>query len=739
MRVFIAEKPSLATAIFKGLGGNPSTDKKAGYYEKGSDIVTWCFGHLLSLKDPEDYDSNLKRWTLDSLPIQTRFPPQYKPRPDSKKQLDTVIGFIKKADRIVHAGDPDPEGCLLIDEILDHVGNTKPVERLLIADLNDKPVKKALANMQPNANFRPQTNKALARSIADQSFGYNLTRSYTLKAREKGFESVLNIGRVISSLIGMVNQRTLANQNHTLSQYYELWGTFGVEGHKIKGKLQPDDNLESDEKGRLTDKQQLEVIKEAELGEKGTIQNVETKEEKRQPPMPFNLSKLQITASKKWGYKPKETLDIVQKLYETHKLLTYPRSDNQYLSDSHLENASDILNAIKKTMPSLARDIEQTQPTSTHKAFDASKIEAHHAIVPTEKSGEGVTLTDKEKNIYELVSKHFIGLFFPESVREKTTVHVSCCLGRLYRATQTSVLSQGWERLFKGEESTDAKNESVGDLSALTQGQQGACEHTELLTKETQPPKYFDDAGLLKAMTEAAKFVQDPVLRKQLEAKDKNTKGENGSIGTEATRSGHIEKLGSLKHLILVGKEKGYKNPVYKTTEAGQEFCALLPPEIIMPDISAIWEGDLDKIGKGQHSVVEFVKTVDAYIQDRVKQVKAEGVPITIKDGVTCPTCQSGLLLKRKGKNGVFHACNRYPDCKTTFPDDNGKPNLTPKPKVEQPKASDSECCPECKKGLIRRAGKREGSFWWGCSGFPTCKVRFFDKDGKPDRDKGAL
>ncbi|PHN85076.1 DNA topoisomerase III [Vibrio splendidus] len=738
MRVFIAEKPSLATAIFKGLGGNPTTDKKAGYYEKGSDIVTWCFGHLLSLKDPEDYDSNLKRWTLDSLPIQTRFPPQYKPRSDSKKQLDTVIGFIKKADSIVHAGDPDPEGCLLIDEILDHVGNKKPVQRLLIADLNDKPVKAALVNMQPNEKFRPQTNKALARSVADQSFGYNLTRSYTLKAKEKGFDNVLNIGRVISSLVGMVNQRTLANQNHEKSHYYELYGTFDIEGLKVKGKLQPHDELELDDKNRMIDRFQLEVIKDADKGEKGTVEKREVKEEKRQPPMPFNLSKLQITASKKWGYKPKETLDIVQKLYETHQLLTYPRSDNQYLSEAHLENAANILGAIQKTSPNLAASIQSVEPTSTHKAFDGSKIEAHHAIIPTEKDGVGIALSDKERNIYELVSKHFVGLFYPESVREKVTIDIGCCLGRIYRATQTTRLTLGWETLFKGD-NEDKPNDNTDDLKPLQQGDAGVCESLEMLTKETQPPKYFDDASLLKAMTEAAKFVQDPALRKQLEAKDKNTKGENGSIGTEATRSGHIEKLGSLKHLISVQKEKGYKNPVYKTTESGQEFCALLPPEIIMPDISAIWEGDLDKIGKGQYSVAEFVKTVDTYIHDRVKQVKTEGVPITIKDGITCPSCNEGLLLKRKGKNGAFHACNRYPDCKTTFPDDNGKPNLNPKPKTPQPQASDTESCPECNKGLIRRAGKREGSFWWGCSGFPACKVRFFDKDGNPDRDKGVL
>nr|WP_012219851.1 DNA topoisomerase III [Vibrio sp. 23023]ABX77039.1 Hypothetical TraE [Vibrio sp. 23023] len=737
MRVFIAEKPSLATAIFKGLGGNPNTDKQNGYYQKGNDIVTWCFGHLLALCDPEDYDESLKKWTLDSLPIATQYPPRFKPKKDSQKQLNVVLSLIKKASSIVHAGDPDPEGCLLIDEILMYAKNTKPVERLLIADLNDKPVKKALANMEPNDKFQSLTQKALARALADQSFGYNLTRSYTLKARDKGFDRVLNIGRVISALLGMVNARTLANLNHEKSYYYEVFGTFQLNGHAIKGKLQPNDNLDLDEKNRLINGLQAAAIKEADTGETGTIGAVTTKDEHRQPPMPFNLSKLQIEASKRWGYKPKETLDIVQALYEKHKLLTYPRSDSQYLSDAHLENAYDILNAIKGTLPQLKQQISDAALTSEHKAFDTSKIEAHHAIVPTEKSGEGVTLTEKETNIYDLVAKRFIGLFYPASVREKTVLDVECTQ-RVYRATQTTLKIQGWEVLFKGE-MNDTPNDNDCDLSSMTKGGHGPCERIDVAKKETKPPKLFEDASLLKAMTEAAKFVEDPELRKTLEAKDKNTRGENGSIGTEATRSGHIEKLQSLKHLISHTKEKGYKNPVYKTTKAGQEFCALLPSEIIMPDISAIWEGDFDRISKGEYDIERFVHAVDLYIQHRVEYVKEHGVPITTKEGITCPTCQQGRLLKRNGKNGAFWACNRYPDCKTTFPDDNGKPNLNPKPKQNSGTVREDEACGQCGKALIQRPTKKPGNFWWGCSGFPNCQVRYFDKDGRPDRDRGEL
>ncbi|GAL12073.1 DNA topoisomerase III [Vibrio astriarenae] len=251
----------------------------------------------------------------------------------------------------MHAGDPDPEGCLLIDEILTYVNNTKPVQRVLIADLNDKPVKAALANLQPNEKFQPLTQKALARAIADQTFGYNLTRAYTLKAREKGFDSVLNIGRVITAMLGMINERTLANQGHTASFYYELLGQFEMAGRSIKAKLIPDESFELDEKGRITSSLEAAATKEVDSGAKAVIKGIEQKREKRQPPMPFNLSKLQIEASKRWGYKPKQVLDTIQGLYEKHKLLTYPRSDNQYLSEAHLDNAQSIFNAIQAQCP----------------------------------------------------------------------------------------------------------------------------------------------------------------------------------------------------------------------------------------------------------------------------------------------------------------------------------------------------------------------------------------------------
>lgn len=746
MRVFIAEKPSLAEAICIGLNGNPKTDKKAGYYQTGSDIVTWCYGHMLELFDPEDYDPKYKKWTLDDLPIKATYPPKMKVIKKTQTQFNVIKKLIKDADSIVHAGDPDEEGNLLIDEILTHVNNTKSVSRVLISDLNEQPVKDALNALRPNSEFKYLTQSALARSIGDQLFGYNLTRAYTLKAREKGFENVLNVGRVQSALYGLINQRTLANLNHSESFYYLLNGEFSIAGHTLHARLIPNsDTSELDEKKRLISELDAALIKELCDGKPSHLHTIESKKESKAAPLPFNLSTLQQTCAKKWGYTATETLDIVQKLYEIHKLLTYPRSDCRYLSDTHLQKSGDIIEAITQTEPSLLSLLSDADLSATHSAFNNGNITAHHAIIPTEKNGNACTLSEKESNVYRLVATSFIALFYLPSIRDKVkaTIH---CGQQIFVATQTTLDKQGWEVLYKGEYNDEA-NENSLDLASLQEGSKGSCDLVTIDKKKTKPLKYFTESTLLAAMSSAAKYVSDPQLKKALEEKDKGNKSEHGSIGTEATRASHLTKIQSNTHLVSIVAEKGYKEKVYKTTTAGQEFCALLPDEIITPDTSALWADYQASIKKGELDTKTFVGYIDAYLETQIQFVKDNGVAITAAERIICPTCQKGSITKRKGKNGVFHACNRYPDCKTAFQDKKGKPDLNPTPKKKAGPTnaekfgtvSETEFCKQCSKPLARKPAKKKDTFWWGCTGFPSCNVRFFDKDGKPDRDKGEL
>ncbi|HFG1585408.1 topoisomerase DNA-binding C4 zinc finger domain-containing protein [Vibrio cholerae] len=738
MKVYIAEKPSLAAAIFSGLGGDVNTQRKDGYYQNGNNVVTWCVGHLLSICEPQDYNIEHKQWNIEHLPFPSVYPPKFKPRKGAEKQLKTVLSLMSQSTSLVHAGDPDSEGNLIVDEIITYANYKKPVERLLIADLNDAPVKKALANMKPNSNYKHLTLKALSRTIADSSVGINLTRAYTLKAREKGFTSVLNVGRVISTLIGIVNSVTLANQNHVKAKYYELFGYFSVGSNTVKAKLVIDDSFERDEKGRLISSLEAAATQKADSGASARVEKVETKQESSAAPVPFNLSSLQIEASKRFGYSASKTLEYAQSLYDQHKLLTYPRSDNQFLGESHFASADEILTAIAGTAEGLASATQSADTSIKHRCFNDERIEAHHAVIPTSKSGQGVKLSEGERNIYEMVAKRFIALFYPNSLREKTTVQFSCT-ERTYVANQTTLIKQGWEVLFKDQIET-IQNDNTFDIGSLKSPTECTCEKVEIAEKETTPPKYFDEASLLSAMTRAADWIKDPDLKAQLKAKDKGKKGENGSIGTEATRAGHIEKLKSLSELISFSKEKGYKNPVFKTTKAGQQYCEILPDQIVMPDTSAIWEGYFNRIEKGTTEVIEFINEIDSFVSDLVKNVKLQGVSIQSEGGHKCPTCQQGTLIRRKSaaKGTFFHACNRYPDCKTVYPDDNGTPRITTEV-ADKPKASETEFCKSCGSALIRREGKKPNSFWWGCSGFPKCKVRFFDNNGRPDRDHGEL
>lgn len=727
-RLFIAEKPSLAQAIYEGLGGEPNKKMVGGFYQIGDDKITSAFGHLLRLSDPEEYDEKYKIWSLEDLPIKAVYPPVLQPITESKERLELIKKMMQDVDLIINSCDFDQEGNAICDSILTYFKNTKPVLRLVVTDLNLKPMQKALANLRPSEEFKTWTESALARSIGDQLFGYNLTRGYTVKGRQQGFDGTLSIGRVQSAVLGLVNGRTIANLNHESSFYYDISANFTAESGLLSAKYQPSDNDNIDEKNRLIDENNANSILTEIDGKQGVISEVKNTTESKAAPLPYSLSALQQVCAKKYGYSAEETLEIAQKLYENHKLTSYPRSDCRYLSDEHLQLKDSILNAIAGTRPDL-KDAINACENIQHKAFDASKITAHHAILPTEKSGEGLSLTDKEKNVYELIALNFISLFYPDSVRNKTKVTLAVN-DRMFVSTQTVLNQQGWEILFKGEIELDQAIDGV-DLSTLKKGAKLDCTQPEIDKRKTNPPKYFVESTLLAAMTKAAKFVSDPELRAALEAKDKGNANENGSIGTEATRASILAKLAA-SPLISIEDEKGYKEKVWKTTKSGQEFCDLLPPEIISPDISAIWSGYQADILKGEMTALEFVTKLETYIAERIQHIKDNPLNLTA-NSERCPKCQVGFLNRLKGAKGFFYACSNFPECKTTFPETNGKPNLTPKPPQI---VSSVHKCQKCDSGLTRKRKnkliKGKPSYFWGCSSYPECDQVYSEKGGLP-------
>ncbi len=732
MRLFIAEKPSLAKAIFEGLGGSSEVKMNHGYYHIGENKITACFGHMLQLFDPEDYDEKYQKWSLDDLPIQTPYPPSLKPIEESRPRLELILSLIEEATDIVHAGDPDEEGQLLIDEILHYANNTKPVQRLLIADLNLAPVQKALSELRPNQEFEALGRSALARSIGDQLFGYNLTRAFTLQGRKQGFDGLLSVGRVQSAVLGLINSRTLANQNHVGTFYYDIVATVAINGQTVKAKYQTQDSDLVDEKKRLISESHAQFIAGRIPNQPARVTLALTKPERSKPPLPLNLSTLQQLCAKRFGYSAAKTLDIMQGLYEQHKLLTYPRTDNRYLSDEHYYQAGDIARAIVGTLPEFDQAVGTMDTSLKHKAFNAEKIEAHHAIVPTTKSGAGLTLTDAEQHVYRLVAQHFIGLFHPDAVRDKTKVTFDFD-GLQFNATQSVLVERGWEALHKTGKDTGEEGVLGCDLSTLTFNDAGTGHSAAVDKKKTNPPKYFTEASLLSAMTRAAKFIDDPTLRAQLEAKDEGS-SDQGSIGTEATRASILEKLAANTDLVVMEKEKGYGDELaWKTTQQGQEFCAALPATVIAPDISAIWSGEQVKIKQDTLDVAGFVRNVETYVADIIADIKTRGITITPNMPV-CPACKKAYLRRATNrKDGSrFYICGRYPECNTTYPEKNGRPVMSPQRKLVVSKHP----CPVCQKGLIRRSKRTPRGtmrYYWTCSGFPECKTSLLDSAGKPN------
>ncbi|PVZ72082.1 DNA topoisomerase 3 [Pelagibaculum spongiae] len=741
MRLFIAEKPDLARAIVQGLGGK--SVKKEGWFQVGNDAVTWCFGHLLQLADPEDYDPSLAKWNMAQLPMVFR-PWKHKPISDKKKQLQIIVKLIKQADLIVHAGDPDDEGQLLVDEILTYAKNKKPVKRLLINDNNTSVVKKALAKMRDNQEFLGLYQSALARSVADQMYGYNMTRGYTLAAQQKGFRGVLSVGRVQTPILGLVVARDRAHESHQQQFYYQLDGDFNFTQMNqqplvFRARFQAPEDAPIDEKKRVIDRAYLDQIAQQCYSQPANIVKANNEIKYASAPLPYNLLNLQADASRKFNISPDQTLKITQNLRERHKLITYNRSDCEYLSNEQHGDASSVLSAIAATANVLNKAAKAADPSIKSRAFNSANVSAHHAIIPTATHGDFSKLTEQEKKVYQLIARAYLAQFFPKHQYRQTTIELDC-QGHQFKTVEKITLKPGWLVLYKNDKDNDevhrdkqSSKSKNPDLSSLQQNQQGFCQSLDLQQKETKPLARYTMATLLKDLARVAKYIRDPRLKKLLIEKDKDKKGEHGGIGTPATRSTIIKNLIDRDFICEKGKQ-------VISTETGRDFFDVLPQAATAPDMTALWHEQQKAIQQGQDNIDHFLDGLVEYITTEIARIRSDGLdlkPSQIqatgkadpKNGPACPDCETGVLARRKGKKGFFWGCSRYPECKAIYPDSRGKAKLT---KFEKPVLS-NHLCKACQKPLIRRKGKKKASWFWGCSGYPECKQTYFDKAGDPD------
>jgi DNA topoisomerase-3 len=542
MRVYIAEKPELAKAIAEGIASISGDEirKLDGFFTVGTSRVTWCIGHLLALCEPKDYDPRFEKWSMEHLPIIT-IPWRYKPIPGTKKQLETVLRLIKEAGELVHAGDPDSEGQLLVDEVLTYAKNTKPVKRLLINDNNIELVRKALQSMKSNTDFAGQSNAALARSVADQLYGFNLSRAYTLAAQAKGLQENLSVGRVQTPILGLVVRRELEIENHSEKVRWVPRGVFAFGDWQVSAPIdcEPEASFEP-----LVISKMIQDCTKA----PAVITSVDTVRKLEQPPLPHNLLTLQSEAHKKHGINPDRTLQITQDLRDKHRLITYNRSDCQYLSDEHHPEASQVLAAVAKGLPAFAQKVHSCNPDHKSRAFNSANVSAHHAIIPTKAVAQA--LTDEEQKIYRLVAEGYVLQFLSPYVYDSTCISIESN-GLRFKTTIRCVVDGGWRAVLQEHSLPEDKQTWP---KSFNRGASGIC--TSILTDvhKSKPSPRYTLATLLEELCKVARHVTDPEIKKLLLQKDEDKKGEHGGIGTPATRASIIKSLFDRGYLTEKGK-----------------------------------------------------------------------------------------------------------------------------------------------------------------------------------------
>ncbi len=615
MKLYIAEKPSLGRAIAAALS-KPQKNHKTHIELGNGDVVSWCIGHILAQADPEDYDADLKKWRMETLPI---VPEQWqlKPITRTRSQLTILRKLVKQADEIIHAGDPDREGQLLVDEVIDYFKLSKAkksnIKRLLISDLNLPAVKRALSSLKPNSEFMPLSISALARSRADWLYGINLTRAYTLQGQKTGYNSVLSVGRVQTPLLGLVVRREQEIANFISKPFYQVHAHICMQAGEqtsFIAKWQPSENCNPycDNEGRVLVKALAENVVKRIHEQPATVSSVDNKEKQQAAPLPFNLSQLQISAAKQFSMNAKLVLDVCQSLYEKYKLITYPRSDCRYLPKEQLKQSSGIINMLANSSLPCNKPAQGANKSLVSKAWNDKKITAHHAIIPTEKSPENINLNTFEKNVYLLIVRQYLVQFYPAYIYQQTKVTLLIAGGHF--TTQARTEKQlGWKELFPQSKKNKPANDSSEEynqeqtLPLLTSGQILHCKQGELLEKHTSPPQSFTDATLLAAMTGIARYVSNAEIKKVLKETD--------GLGTDATRAGIIDLLFKRGFLQRIGKS-------ITATDVGIALINALPEMATLPDMTAQWEATLTAISEKNASYLNFMQPLTHTVTDMV-------------------------------------------------------------------------------------------------------------------------
>lgn len=712
-KVYIAEKPKLGKAIAEQLAKRSPRVDYGREFVAGKDwLVCWAAGHIFGQEDPDFYisskfpgapkgKSGKISWSLDHLPL---LPGQqgwsdWALRLDKEKAglFKTIKKYVGEADIVVNAGDPDREGQLLIDEILHELGNKKPVRRVLISAFDEVSVNNGLRNERDNTEFAGMMQAAQARSRADWLCGMNFSRAATLHARSSSqYGGVISIGRVQTPLLGLIVQRHLEIQNFKPVDYFYLTAAIKVAAGSFVARWRPQEGQTGlDEAGRLLDRKVADQLNALVKGKTGKILEYSDQEKQEGPFLPFSVDKLQVLASRKYGYKSDEVLATIQSLYERHGLTTYPRSDCQFLPEGQLADAPQVHAAVIHNLNFSQEVLSQVDLSRKSRAWNDSKVTAHHAIIPTTTKADLSVLNSMERNLYDEICRRYLAQFMPNRKYRAVSATVDIC-GQHFVASGTTTISPGWRLLYGSSDGMDGdSSEENTILPPMKQGEPAQCNGLDIQAKKTEPPKYFTDSTLLEAMINIHKFVTDErvkaIFMKMLA--DKKAGDEEGGcgLGTPATRHTFVPKLIDVGLVERSNAGKKSKETFLIPTPAGVALIQALPTELGRPDMTALWEASMQEIEQGRSSVDRFLSIQANWITKTIEKLcssplnlpeavgagsssgkgysrQAQAGPRTSKAPAkptdkSCPKCGSALV-ERKGAHGPFLGCTGYPNCK---------------------------------------------------------------------------
>lgn len=638
-KLIVAEKPSVAKDIAKVLN---CKNKKDGYIEGEKYIVTWAIGHLVVLCDPEEYDVKYKKWGFNNLPI---IPEKIKlkPNPKTYKQYQIIKSLLNNSSvsEVICATDAGREGELIFRYIYDLAKCRKPFKRLWISSLTEEAIKEGFERLKDGKIYDPLYYSARCRSESDWLVGINGSRAYSIK-----YNSLLPIGRVQTPTLKIIVDRDIEIDNFTPTDYWEVKANF-TEYSGTWIDLKTNDS-------KIDNMEKAETIKSKVLGKEGKVTSLQKKKVTKKPPLLYDLTELQRDANKRYGYTAQKTLDIAQALYEKRKVITYPRTDSRYLSKDLVPKLKNLIKKVGlegyKQYTDLLEKSDKLPINS--RIVNDSKVSDHHAIIPTEKKAALDKFSIEEKNIYDIIVRRFLSVFYGDYEYFSITI-ITDVEDESFKTNEQQTINEGWRVLYNDKE----KKSAISSLANIQKGYTSLVKTADIEKKQTKPPDRYNEALLLSSMENAGKFIDDEELREQLKA---------SGIGTPATRASIIERIIAVGYIERKGKS-------LISTEKGRKLIQIASNELSSPELTGRWEKALDKIAKNQldpqkfmDGIIRFtkfivedvVKNTEEVVFDncKVKNSKSSNnsskyIPLGI-----CPACKTGNVME--GPKNFF--CSEY-------------------------------------------------------------------------------